>query len=1563
MSVAHDPIHGNPAPANDVHCIFSEAHINYLTERAADPQWVARPAGLRTVTADEGARLLGFGRALESTGLAIPYPNIPDYYRVRVDADGVYLVPAGHEVPIYIPPGCRCEGDEPLVVVEGPVKALALQDHGFNAIGLGGVSTTLTREGALNSSWQPLGLVKRRIVIVFDAGRANNILVARAEARLVVALEKAGAKVTVAPLPLRDDGGDQGPDDFLAAHGCDERPLRAIIAAGVPGDPVERANMVTSNADALELLEDLPFLCSITQRGVLVQERVTLALRAHDVKETLLRRAIKEMVAKALPTGARARNSRYEIHEGVHSRVVCIQGLEVAEPLCNFAAHIVEDRKLDDGSGQTTRSFVLEGVLYDGTPLPRVSVPPRELNSEQWVTEHWGCKAAVGADVPRPGHHLLNAIKVVSEAVQTIAFAHTGFRKVEDDWIFLHGGGAVGGTDVLVDLGGPLGRLALPEAVDDLPEAAKTSLEFIGVADERITLPLHAAAYRAPLNEMLRCDAALSVNGDTGTLKSTLAALLQSHFGTFEHNSLPLSWESTANALETALFRTKDMLVTIDDFVPKADRFDEIHKKAERVFRSIGNGSARGRLRADLGAQPDRPCRALVVSTGEDLPRGESVQARLIAIHVKKGDVYFAQLTSLQQGQDRLRHAMLGYVEWLLPRMEDLKTEVPKKYREYRDQMKMAGHLRAPSAIAHLLVGAFYFSQFAVEVGVMTPAEATAHIDATRAALLANADDQVRATHQSNPARRFMEVLSTLFVRGKVALKKVGEKLAPFEKTTGVPEIGWKDDTHAHLITVTTLAVVNKELEEMNESQPLRAYSLWSSMAALGFIEPDGKDLTPKFNGDKSGARPRTLRVPLHILQAPPDPTDPPDDDPLYEPDGDDDDVGEPDPLSTLPEPNSHDVGATEGATTPASTVETASTTVSAQMPRSRPDLSGLLGGRAAAPKMTQYPAVTAERGPSREVSAQMPRSLEGRHVGEERISSPSGSPGGQEIAKNILCSRRVSPPDIWASGHLGGAAGPLEQAAAALQGADRVGLALGVNPKDGLALLAMATPDGKTQSVCLLKGDSLGVLGDVLGKVLLVGHELKPVVAFLQKHGVTPTGVFDTKLAWELYDGHRHDDDAFFTLKNACAVGGVAAVQPERWVRDRLRTEAEQVLLFESDLRARLQEDGLEEAADLEFALLPIITEMETTGVPIDADRWRAVTNKWTKEAASLSRKLTKELGVTNLNDDKQVLAALRRLGFDVDKTNAEALAPYADNPVVTMLGRYRSLVGFVRSAGKGVLDALHRSPDGRVHTTIHQLGARTGRMSCSEPNLMGLPKDPEIRSCIIAPPGKRLIVGDYKAIELRVIADQTGDRALREVFAKPDGCPHRHTASILGEIAEDSVTPEQKNKAKPVNFGIGFGMGSKKLASYARKNFKVIMTDDEADKFRNKFLSHYSGIRAWQERIAQEMAMEFRTRSGRRTFYPYSDEGYNARLSYPIQGSAADGIKAAIVLLHPRLKELGARIVMVVHDELLVEAPEEHAEAVKVIMKEGMITGMKLFVASVPIAVEPETRSNWAE
>ena len=524
--------------------------------------------------------------------------------------------------------------------------------------------------------------------------------------------------------------------------------------------------------------------------------------------------------------------------------------------------------------------------------------------------------------------------------------------------------------------------------------------------------------------------------------------------------------------------------------------------------------------------------------------------------------------------------------------------------------------------------------------------------------------------------------------------------------------------------------------------------------------------------------------------------------------------------------------------------------------------------------------------------------------------------------------------------------------------------------------LVALGLPNGSSH-VFDLKAEEkeFSEVAQALRQVVVVGHDLKPFLVYLRQYpGIEPAVVFDTAIATQLLDGgvHRTDRDYFcFDRVWAVANGQSLAVMRDRSVdgvglltEDTRRSAAQEAVMTLQLARATqayLVQNGFQEVADLEMRLVPILAELEATGVAVDRARWERVTGMWDTEAALLEKSVMSGLGLRNLSNHSEVLLALCRHGVLADKTNAEALAPYMHLPIVQNLVRYRRLKSFVESSGKAVLDALNVSRDGRVHPHINEIGATTGRMSADHPNMMGLPRDPMVRSCIVASKGNKLVVGDYHAIELRVAAHLTDDPVLKGLFQMGRD-PHRYMASILAGNPEQQVTPEQRARAKPISFGLLLGMGAGTLVTYAKKNFGVDYTLQEAERFKQAFLQSYPGIARWQHEIGTTMPPMLRNASGRTCWSFDPDDDYNARLAFPVQGTAADGLKRAMVLLAPHLRPIGAKIILAVHDAV-VEVPDEHAEAAKRLVREGMVAGMSYYVPSVPILVTPEVRSTWGQ
>jgi hypothetical protein len=300
----------------------------------------------------------------------------------------------------------------------------------------------------------------------------------------------------------------------------------------------------------------------------------------------------------------------YRISGGCIVHVKLSRDGVVEVPLCNFTARIVEEVLHDDGAEQTL-SLALEGSLADSRALARTEASAAEFAAMNWVIAAWGSRAVISAGMGCKDH-LRAAIQHLSgEPPRRTVYQHTGWRELAGSWIYVHAGGALGadgpGHGIDVSLPTPLAGYALPAPPDGEPlrEAVRASLHVLGLAPDRITVPLLAAVYRSALDST---DMTVHLTGPTGTGKTELAALAQQHYGAgMDARHLPGSWSSTGNSLEGLAFAAKDALLVVDDFAPGGSIYDvsRYHREADRLLRAQGNRSGRGRMRPD-GDPPGR---------------------------------------------------------------------------------------------------------------------------------------------------------------------------------------------------------------------------------------------------------------------------------------------------------------------------------------------------------------------------------------------------------------------------------------------------------------------------------------------------------------------------------------------------------------------------------------------------------------------------------------------------------------------------------------------------------------------------------------------------------------------------------------------------------------------------------------------------------------------------------------------------------------------------------------------------------------------------------------------
>ncbi|SKB13682.1 DNA polymerase I (fragment) [Planktothrix sp. PCC 11201] len=271
-----------------------------------------------------------------------------------------------------------------------------------------------------------------------------------------------------------------------------------------------------------------------------------------------------------------------------------------------------------------------------------------------------------------------------------------------------------------------------------------------------------------------------------------------------------------------------------------------------------------------------------------------------------------------------------------------------------------------------------------------------------------------------------------------------------------------------------------------------------------------------------------------------------------------------------------------------------------------------------------------------------------------------------------------------------------------------------------------------------------------------------------------------------------------------------------------------------------------------------------------------------------------------------------------------------------------------------------------GRIHPSYRQCGARSGRFSCQQPNLQNIPRNctaKGMRTCFISAPGYQIIKADYSQIELRIVAEISSDRRMLNAYSKGEDL-HALTASLITGKLLEQITPEDRQIAKSVNFGLIYGMGAAKLQAYAEEKYDVLLTLEEAKLFRKRFFTAYQGVKNWHEQVRKTVyaqgQREIRTIGGRRRRWA-SKPRLCELLNHPVQGTSADLLKVAIARLFEVLPDTEAKLIGVVHDEILLECPQQTLEKTTRLLKTVMIEAGQQYLQQVPIEVDVNTALSW--
>ncbi len=488
-----------------------------------------------------------------------------------------------------------------------------------------------------------------------------------------------------------------------------------------------------------------------------------------------------------------ARFGEYGIENGefVQFKIMRVEGsndrAEGYAPLCNFTCRIVEEVKADDGLTDT--SFLrLEGSRADGRPLSLVDIPAKSFFAAQgnWANEYWGTVPLIYS-----GNQKKDNLRVCIQLYSTLEgdipqrtiYRFTGWKKINDEWWYLTGSGAIAPVglvdDVQVDLGsGNMSRYNLPAplAEDALKQAAMDALLLLEVCPHRphIGAVLLAAAVRAPLGEAHCIDFAIWLHGLTGSRKSAIAAIAQAFFGNFTARSFPANWTDSANDAEAKSHQAKDAVYVVDDFKPSVNRneADKQHSMAERLIRNTGNQAGRGRRTANMQAQAAPFNRSMMLVTAEDLPRGQSLLGRLLVLELSREDVYNPTLSKLQHtaNSGALSGLMSAYLQWLAPRMDQHKKDFPTIVEQLRNGAVRDGiassHPRAPEIFANLVAGLEPFLMFLEEIGAIDGEKSNGLLIEVEQHLQQAFSEQAAYQSEQDEVERFLQLLRACFSSG-----------------------------------------------------------------------------------------------------------------------------------------------------------------------------------------------------------------------------------------------------------------------------------------------------------------------------------------------------------------------------------------------------------------------------------------------------------------------------------------------------------------------------------------------------------------------------------------------------------------------------------------------------------------------------------------------------------------------------------------------------------------------------------------------------------------------------
>lgn len=500
-----------------------------------------------------------------------------------------------------------------------------------------------------------------------------------------------------------------------------------------------------------------------------------------------------------------------------------------------------------------------------------------------------------------------------------------------------------------------------------------------------------------------------------------------------------------------------------------------------------------------------------------------------------------------------------------------------------------------------------------------------------------------------------------------------------------------------------------------------------------------------------------------------------------------------------------------------------------------------------------------------------------------------------------------------------------------------------------------------------------------------IVGHNLKFDLKFIYTNfEILPRFCFDTMIASQVLSrGKDSDKHSLKAVSNRYTGEDIdKQLQKSDWSvwnlsSQQLRYAADDIKVLRNlykSLLDKINEDSegtpsgslaklfgiKDKVVALEMAFLPAIVEMEVSGVPVDTEQLSRVTQETEKHFQNLYYEFKKRFSVEPFSQQQVVAYLVNRLKISLPKTEKGSyssqdtvLKNYTEHEEVRMLLEIRTT--------KKLLDKLkeisQHTTAGRVYGEFKQIGAPTGRMSSAKPNLQNIPSD--LKHLFKTSQDHSFIIADYSQIELRIAAEYTQDEKMIEAFVKGMDL-HRLTASIITGKPYDDISSNERKLAKAINFGLIYGMSPHSLVEYAKSNYDIDISIQDAKEFHKNFFEYYKGFQIWhnfvKDYLKNHRFIEVKTLFGRKIIA----DRFTDAVNYPVQGSGSDLLKMAVVFLH-REKDSSCRVVNLVHDEILVESDDDHIEKNRNLVAVSMERAGRLILKKVPVGFEIAVSKTW--